>query len=398
MLPPQLLRDAERFVGILKGDPGLLHTPELKFLKEYLEGLGATIPPPKTSRDSPPQHQKTPEKESESSEEPESEESELEFDTSGVIEEESDEPQPMGDDTAEVTEEMIGKAEEKRFEAQTKFSDGDFEGAVALFTESISENPHVAVSFAKRAACYFKLKKPASAIRDCNKAISLNPDSAAAYKWRGLANKALGHWEEAYMDLQTSLKLDYSDDAYEAMKAVEPNYQRIHAHKLKWMRKREEKTFKELKKAHVARQKVYEEAKRHKTEADFQTAEEMPSGLQDAFSKILSDPELVAAMQDPELQTAFTQGMTNPGAFKAAASNPKFADLMKKMGQKIGVSEDAQAAAAPGGSRMKPTGDDGRRWWQDLRLLIRLLACFHWFVSSKSVPFDPFIGGSLVSP
>lgn len=25
------------------------------------------------------------------------------------------------------------------------------------------------------------------------------------------------------MDLQTSLKLDYSDDAYDAMKAVEPN-------------------------------------------------------------------------------------------------------------------------------------------------------------------------------
>lgn len=58
----------------------------------------------------------------------------------------------MGDDTAEVTEEMIEKAEEKRSEAQAKFSDGDFEGAVALFTESILANPLVAVSFAKRAA------------------------------------------------------------------------------------------------------------------------------------------------------------------------------------------------------------------------------------------------------
>ncbi|KAL5967067.1 Hsc70-interacting protein, partial [Taenia solium] len=350
MLPPQLLRDAERFVGILKGDPDLLHAPELKFLKEYLESLGAQIPPPKAPHDLPQQHQKAPVEESESSEGPESEESELEFDTSGVIEEESDEPQPMGDDTAEVTEEMVEKADEKRSEAQAKFSDGDFEGAVALFTESILANPQVAVSFAKRAACYFKLKKPASAIRDCDKAISLNPDSAAAYKWRGFAHKALGHWEEAYMDLQTSLKLDYSDDAYDAMKAVEPNYQRIHAHKLKWMRKREEKEFKELKKARAARQKAYEEAKR--------TTDEMPSGMQDAFSKIFSDPELVAAMQDPELQAAFAQGMTNPAAFNAAASNPKFADLMKKMGEKMGVPEDAQAAAAPGGPRMKPTGDD----------------------------------------
>lgn len=52
--------------------------------------------------------------------------------------------------------------------------------------------------------------------------------------------------------------------------------------------------------------------------------------------------------------------MTNPAAFNAAASNPKFADLMKKMGKKMGVPEDTQAAAAPGGPRMKPTGDDGR--------------------------------------
>lgn len=87
MLPPQLLRDAERFVGILKGDPDLLHTPELKFLKEYLEryfpgslysfSLGAQIPPPKAPHDPPQQHQNVPVEESESSEGPESEESEL---------------------------------------------------------------------------------------------------------------------------------------------------------------------------------------------------------------------------------------------------------------------------------------------------------------------------------
>ncbi|VDM35687.1 unnamed protein product [Hydatigera taeniaeformis] len=273
MLPPQLLRDAERFVGILKGDPDLLHTPELRFLKEYLE----------------------------------SEESELgndlhflftscsyeEFDTSGVIEEEPDEPQPMGDDTAEVTEEMIEKAEEKRSEAQAKFSDGDFESAVTLFTESILANPRIAVSFAKRAA---------------------NPHLLFVIAISGAVlpiSEALGHWEEAYMDLQTSLKLDYSDDAYDAMKAVEPNVGSVIS----------------------------------------------PLRLQDAFSKILSDPELIAAMQDPELQAAFAQGLTNPAAFNAAASNPKFADLMKKVGKKMGVPEDAQAAPASGGPQMKPTGD-----------------------------------------
>ncbi len=69
------------------------------------------------------------------------------------------------------------------------------------------------------------MKKPASAIRDCDKAIEMNPDSAVAFKHRGLANKMLGRWEAAYKDLQTSLKLDYTDDANAAMKEVEPKVQ-----------------------------------------------------------------------------------------------------------------------------------------------------------------------------
>lgn len=32
----------------------------------------------------------------------------------------------------------------------------------------------------------------------------------------------IGNWEAAYRDLQTSLRLDYSDDANEAIKEIEP--------------------------------------------------------------------------------------------------------------------------------------------------------------------------------
>lgn len=34
-----------------------------------------------------------------------------------------------------------------------------------------------------------KLSKPGAAIRDCDKAISINPDSAQGYKFRGRANR-----------------------------------------------------------------------------------------------------------------------------------------------------------------------------------------------------------------
>lgn len=70
----------------------------------------------------------------------------------GVIEEESDPPQPMGDDSVEVTEEMAEKANEKRSEAQAKFSSKEYQAAADLFTESILADPQRAVSFAKRAA------------------------------------------------------------------------------------------------------------------------------------------------------------------------------------------------------------------------------------------------------
>lgn len=38
-------------------------------------------------------------------------------------------------------------------------------------------------------SCFVRMKKPSHAIADCDKAISLNPDSAQPYKWRGFANK-----------------------------------------------------------------------------------------------------------------------------------------------------------------------------------------------------------------
>lgn len=36
---------------------------------------------------------------------------------------------------------------------------------------------------------YIKMQKPNAAIRDCDRAISINPDSAQPYKWRGKAHR-----------------------------------------------------------------------------------------------------------------------------------------------------------------------------------------------------------------
>ena len=36
---------------------------------------------------------------------------------------------------------------------------------------------------------FLKLQKPVAAIRDCDQAVKLNPDSAQGYKWRGKAHR-----------------------------------------------------------------------------------------------------------------------------------------------------------------------------------------------------------------
>merc|ERR1712071_564580 len=75
----------------------------------------------------------------------------------------------------------------------------------------------------KRASCYLNLQKPNASIRDCNRAIEINPDSAAAHKFRGRANRLLGNWEEAAKDLRLACKMDYDEQANEWLKEVSPN-------------------------------------------------------------------------------------------------------------------------------------------------------------------------------
>ena len=38
-------------------------------------------------------------------------------------------------------------------------------------------------------SCFIRMKKPNAAIRDCDEAIKINPDSAQPYKWRGRAHR-----------------------------------------------------------------------------------------------------------------------------------------------------------------------------------------------------------------
>ncbi|CAB3402824.1 unnamed protein product [Caenorhabditis bovis] len=215
----------KQFVSACTANPNLLHDPKLEFYRDYLQSLGATIPP-KTEKASKSTPKEEPKEEMPAEEEEKPKPTEIPFpeiDNSGVIEPDTDFDLPMGDVTKQPTDADLEKASEERDKANEAFSNGDFDAALKHFTAAIEANPGSAILYARRANVLLKLKRPNAAIADCNKAISINPDSATAYKFRGRANRLLGKWVEAKQDLAVACKIDYDETANEWLKEVEPN-------------------------------------------------------------------------------------------------------------------------------------------------------------------------------
>nr|XP_060511780.1 kelch-like protein 2 [Panthera onca] len=75
-----------------------------------------------------------------------------------------------------------GKANDRTVAAIDALNDGELQKAIDLFTDAIKLNPRLAVLYVKRASVFIKLQKPNAAIRDCDRAIEINPDSAQPYK------------------------------------------------------------------------------------------------------------------------------------------------------------------------------------------------------------------------
>ncbi|VEL17005.1 unnamed protein product [Protopolystoma xenopodis] len=250
------------------------------------------------------------------------------FDMPTELESESEESdlveQPMGDPLLEVTEEMEDESDSKRMEGQMKLSEGDIQGAIDIFTEAILKNPLSALLHTRRG-------HPEQLLRIVKKLSNLMPTPLQPIKSEDLLTsnrvpciyfRMLGSWEDAYNDLQLSLKLDYSEDAYEAIKLLEPKHKLIIEHKRKYERKREDKLDKQrrerARKAREAAEQAYK---------DNDSGPSCPDNAEDIFS----DPELTASLQDPEVMAAFVDLMKNPSSISKYASNPKIMKSVTKL-------------------------------------------------------------------
>ena len=107
-------------------------------------------------------------------------------------------------------------AASKKSEAAEAQGGGDFARALSLWTAALEAEAATAslsaTTLAKRADCLLKLDRPRGAASDCTAALSVNPDSARAYKIRGRARRKIPDYEGAAADFGQAQRIDFDPD------------------------------------------------------------------------------------------------------------------------------------------------------------------------------------------
>lgn len=382
--------ELKAFVGLLDKHPELLNMNELSFLKDFIVKLGGTIPPKSTKPDNNEEEERRKKKEEEEKEkkrkleeeeeerrkkkEKEEEEEEMrKMKAAAAEEEEEPDPElmesdslecddiPMGDEGKECGEEDRDEANSIKSKAMAAQGSGDTAEALRLFSAAIQRCPRMAILYASRASLLLQLKRPNAAIRDCDVAIRLNPDSAKAYKVRGKAYRYFGLYDKAKRDLQYGNKLDFDDSTFAVQKFVEGR-----------LRAKEELAMKqaarERQREEERREREREEIRRRREEAARKYAEEQqqkekeeeqgchgcggcggcpggncgscPGGGMGGLPAFLNDPEIIAALQDPVVGKKLMEALQDPSKLGEAMNDPKLAKIIQKI-----------AANAQGGAR-----------------------------------------------
>ncbi|KAM3380455.1 TPR repeat-containing thioredoxin TDX isoform X1 [Capsicum galapagoense] len=270
MMDDDKLEDLKHFVHLCKNDPSILLKPSLSFFRNFLESLGARIPP------SPVKSEKGEEEHLDELDE-DIIESDVELDDTDTVEPDNDPPQQMGDSSSEVTDENRDAAQISKAKALDAISEGKLNEAINHLTEAILLNPSSAILYATRANVFVKLKKPNAAIRDADAALKVNPDSAKGYKVRGMARAMLGLWKEAASDLRLASMIDFDEEIAETLKKVEPNAHKIEEHCRKYRRLREEKRLRKIEHDRKRRQAeakaAYEKSKKKEQQSEHEASD-----------------------------------------------------------------------------------------------------------------------------
>ncbi|GMY35535.1 tetratricopeptide repeat protein 1 isoform X2 [Fagus crenata] len=133
-------------------------------------------------------------------------------------------PQPEPDSSSQnddvlEQEKALEQANDAKLEGNKLFGDGQFEEALSQYELALQVAPEMpssvelrSICHANRAVCFMKLGKYEETIKECTKALELNPTYMKALIRRGEAHEKLENFEEAIADMKKILELDPSND------------------------------------------------------------------------------------------------------------------------------------------------------------------------------------------
>ncbi|KAK6076415.1 tetratricopeptide [Seiridium cupressi] len=184
------------------------------------------------------------------------------------------------------------KAEEAREEGNKKFKETDFPGAVAAYSEMVKRAPEDPRGYSNRAAAFVKLFEFPSALEDCDIAIKKDPKFIRAY-----IRKA-----QVYFGMREYSKC--LDQCNEASVVDNEHHNGANAREI------QQQQDKALQAMYSARENETEE----------QTKE-----------RLQKDPEIMAIMQDPIMQSILQQAQSDPAALQEHMKNPGVRSNIQKL-------------------------------------------------------------------
>eukprot|EP01104_Vermistella_antarctica_P008444 TRINITY_DN2108_c1_g1_i1.p1 TRINITY_DN2108_c1_g1~~TRINITY_DN2108_c1_g1_i1.p1 ORF type:complete len:555 (-),score=195.52 TRINITY_DN2108_c1_g1_i1:1320-2984(-) len=99
-------------------------------------------------------------------------------------------------------------AQEEKTKGNDAFRKGDYPTAVKHYSEAIKRSPEDPVMYSNRAAAYTKLMALPSGLKDCEKALELDPTFVKAYSRKGHIQFFCKEYTKAMNTYQKGLKLD----------------------------------------------------------------------------------------------------------------------------------------------------------------------------------------------
>mmetsp|Transcript_120372 Transcript_120372/g.341052 ORF Transcript_120372/g.341052 Transcript_120372/m.341052 type:complete len:271 (-) Transcript_120372:235-1047(-) len=127
----------------------------------------------------------------------------------------------------ELSDEELDKQGELKQQASEALEDGDVATAVSKFTEALMLGGCSAMMMAKRAEMLLKQKRYKAVVADATLALTLNPDSAKAFRARGKARRCLGDYEGSSADFSQAQTIDYDDGVADMHKYVKTRWEKI---------------------------------------------------------------------------------------------------------------------------------------------------------------------------